>query len=364
MGANIGWLFYKDYYQCLENDDYVFLLMPKNKQNDNNAYKEKLNKKIDKKVQNIIGKKPTIPDTKELGNTHFKATTTYPGLLLGSGNAHELPSIEGQAILGFYFDYTTGLPVISGSCIKGVLRSAFSHWKYMAEHTELETKEEVKKLEIEIFENADTFFDAEIIKANSDGKILGDDFLAPHKNSKNKTYPNGDLVEDELCNPAPLRFIKVLPEVTFRFDFLLHDGMLSKSTKLKLFQDILADLGLGAKTNVGYGKFQNFEKHDTKEEKALEELEKKRKKEQEDKQKEDEAQKRKQEKEQKAKAGIEALMDCKTFADGVKLLKESFTTAKPKLTDEQKQVVEKFYLKFEKTLSKKDKKALNKYGIQ
>jgi len=61
--------------------------------------------------------------------------------------------------------------------------------------------------------------------------------------------------------------------VTFRFDFELCSGLISKSQKAKLFQEILADLGLGAKTNVGYGKFDNFRKEQTEKERDAERLE-------------------------------------------------------------------------------------------
>lgn len=238
MSSNLGWLFYKDYFQGI---DYADL------ENENNKTL------IQAKVQNIINQSVTIEKDKMLGNTHFKATTTYPGLILGSGNAHELPSIEGQAILGFHFDYTSGLPVIQGSSIKGVLKSAFKHPEYIRELLKDENIN-VKELEGEIFDNGDVFFDAMII---SNGKILGDDYLAPHD-------------EDGLKNPIPLRFIKVLPNVSFRFDFELSSGLISKSKKFDLFKSILEDLGLGAKTNVGYGKFTNFQKLQTAEEKKLE----------------------------------------------------------------------------------------------
>jgi len=237
--SNIGWLFYKDYFKGI---DYADLDNPKNKET------------IQNRVKNIINQSVTIADDEKLGNTHFKATTTYPGLILGSGNAHELPSIEGQAILGFHFDYTSGLPVIQGSSIKGVLRSAFAYPEYITEYVGKGI--DIKVLEKEIFDNGDVFFDATII---SNGKILGDDFITPH----------GD---DPFKNPIPLRFIKVLPNVAFRFDFELRDGILSKSEKESLFKKILSDLGLGAKTNVGYGKFSDFKAiAKTKEEIAQEE---------------------------------------------------------------------------------------------
>ena len=174
-----------------------------------------------------------------LGNTKFELTTTYPGLLLGSGYLHELPSVKSQAILGFDFDYTSGLPIIRGSSIKGTLRSAFSHKEYLK--SLLKKNVDIKKLEEEIFEGDDIFFDSYIVKSN--GKILSDDYITPHK----------DLLKD----PIPLRFIKISPEVTFRFEFELYDSSdLSKEKKCELFKDIILDLGLGAKTNVGYGKFK------------------------------------------------------------------------------------------------------------
>lgn len=248
MGANIGWLFYKDYFKDL-----------------NYADLQKSEKNIKEKVANIISQTPVIQESEILGNVHFKATTTYPGLLLGSGNVHELPSVEGQAILGFHFDYTNGLPVIQGSSIKGVLRSAFDCREYIQEILNDENFD-VEALEKEIFDNGDIFFDATILQADGFGKILGDDFITPHKNSKKTKDSNGELIPDELCNPIPLRFIKVLPNVTFRFDFELSDGILTKDDKRKLFEKILNDIGIGAKTNVGYGKFINFLSYETQEE--------------------------------------------------------------------------------------------------
>jgi len=240
MSKNLGWLFYKDYFEGLDF---------RNLSNSSDLIK--------RKVQNLINY--TIESeniSEELGNAHLKATTTYPGLILGSGNLHELPSVEGQVILGFHFDYTTGLPVIQGSSIKGVLRSAFKHPEYIQELLEDKfNSDEIKEIETEIFENKDIFFDAEII---SQGQILADDYLAPHN--------------DSLKNPIPLRFIKVRPNVTFRFDFELNNGILKKDEKLKLFQNIIEDLGLGAKTNVGYGKFENVDVYKTQKEREEERL--------------------------------------------------------------------------------------------
>jgi CRISPR-associated protein Cmr6 len=226
MSANIGWLFYKDYFSDI---NYADISDPKN---------ETL---IKKRVDTIIEQKPDIEKKEFLGNIHFSATTTYPGLLLGSGNAHELSGVEGQAILGFSFDYTTGLPVIAGSSVKGVLRSVFQHQEYIQELLDDKTID-VKALESEIFDNGDIFFDATVSKSGL--RLLGDDYLTPHD-------------EAGIKNPIPLRFIKVMPGVTFTFEFDLSDGILSKEQKALLFANILADRGIGAKTNVGYGQFES-----------------------------------------------------------------------------------------------------------
>jgi CRISPR-associated protein Cmr6 len=327
MGANIGWLFNKDYFKDI---DYTNL---------DNKINEYI---IKKKVQNIINTKAQLQEIESLGNIHFKATTTYPGLLLGSGNAHELPSLEGQAILGFAFDYTTGLPTIAGSSIKGVLRSAFKHQEYIKEL--LNQDIDVEELEDEIFINGDIFFDAEIISYGTN--ILGDDYLAPH----------GD---NPLKNPIPLRFIKVMPDVTFRFDFNLSDGIISKDKKRKLFENILEDLGLGAKTNVGYGKFESFSPFKTQAEKEQEEREENQRKEREAKEKALQEEKLKEEKAQKAKQGVELLHECKNLPEAFKLLKDSFGKV-PKPTSEQKEIIQEFYNK-QKNLSKSDEKVFKKY---
>ncbi|MDE5760481.1 type III-B CRISPR module RAMP protein Cmr6 [uncultured Bacteroides sp.] len=58
-------------------------------------------------------------------------------------------------------------------------------------------------------------------------------------------------------DPNPISFLKIRPCVSFSFLFKLHDGILSRRQKLLLFYKILCDKGVGAKTNVGYGRFKD-----------------------------------------------------------------------------------------------------------
>jgi CRISPR-associated protein Cmr6 len=249
--ANIGWLFYKDYYQGID-----FSL---------NKDDKELTTRFEEKNQNITGKKLSQYshetgllklDFQSLQS--FELTTVYPGLATGLGSPHETQR-QGEYKLGFHFDHTTGLPVIPGSSVKGVLRSAFKHPSYIREilrqidkSIDLENTgdDKIESLEKEIFEGAgkgekDIFHDAMIVSTgNRDRLFLADDFITPHR------Y--------EFKDPVPLQFLKVLPQVTFRFHFRLSNGKVvpvSAGSKLKLFKHILLDLGIGAKTNVGYGKF-------------------------------------------------------------------------------------------------------------
>lgn len=234
----------------------------------------------------------------ELDGFHeFPLKTTYPGLLTGSGMVHETGFKE-ELMLGFFFDQTTGLPVLPGSSVKGALRGAFPGFsskvddvvspalgkasdkqkakaEFVAElfpsFKTLEKEELYKavyQLELSIFEGVDfektiavgknkleytkmrnrcRFLDAVIIKPAENGKIVGVDALTPHN-------------ESPLRNPIPLPFLKVLPDVVFNFQFILKSikttlGDHIGSDLEKLFETILKELGMGAKTNVGYGQF-------------------------------------------------------------------------------------------------------------
>lgn len=249
---NLGWLFYKGYYWDNQNGSVRYDEVDKKKDGEHNE-----------KVFSIPNKALFEAKWDENSPNYYIQTdhclsffTTYPGLLIGTGYNHET-GCKGEIKNGFYFDYTTGMPTISGSSVKGTLRSAFKHPKYiqalLKAHFSIEKDLlDIEKLTFHIFEGADTnsmyehdvFHDAVFTKGNAQGNIIGDDYITPH----------GD---DLLKNPIPLQFLKILPglELTFYFD-LKDNAILSAQQKLKLFQLILEDIGIGAKTNVGYGHLQ------------------------------------------------------------------------------------------------------------
>lgn len=209
-------------------------------------------------------------------DTKFILTTTYPGLLTGSGYSH--PALhtvekndkkdESDFQLGFFFDHTTGMPVIPGSSVKGILKSVFPKKSFTFPDQKLEyiqeiTKEITKKdgsfinqtnCERIFFgespKRKHIFCDAYIEEIPRDGKIFEDDYITPHKKGIFK-------------EPNPIRFLKIAPEIKITFQFVLHDytdengrPLLLKNDIAQIFKQIILDFGIGAKRNVGYGNFE------------------------------------------------------------------------------------------------------------
>lgn len=304
---NLGYLYYKEYY----SDDF-FIKRYHDIDEKNKFEKKKLENYFNEKNNEIINssnvdKMTDMSDISLISKEDVIALkTTYPGLIVGTGYNHQLKK-QDEFKLGLEFDYTTGLPIINGSSVKGLLRSVFYKSindpdnkkdeqelnKNKKEYIEsiiinIKNKKDFKfKSDSEFEELTKEIFDGEKLKTSGDKSqeavyenipmyerdifydaiidteqtrkvknkyndsvnscILGDDFITPHKNP--------------LKNPIPIKFIKVMPDVVWKFQFALKDGkLINKDEKLKLFKEILLDLGIGAKTNVGYGKFEDIKK--------------------------------------------------------------------------------------------------------
>lgn len=325
MKKNLGWIYNKYYYdfKSLEKS-----ITDAKKENSNKESSErKSDHDIEVETEKLFFKKRNdmLYDTKfESVDVFFmvqkalsvELVTTYPGLLTGSGMSHETGKL-GELKLGFSFDYTTGLPYITGSTVKGAIRHVFPfHLQLAASKVRVRkekeaileksyalerycldylfidesvgvkitiSKKQLLQLEWNIFEGkkitnidevvggdgvvdfekiksipipvyeTDIFHDAFISHSNNDMKVfLGNDFITPHGNN--------------LQNPIPIQFLKVLPNVSFKFQFDVKPSQVdqeikfSPDDKLKLFTQILLDFGVGAKTNVGYGQFNKNQK--------------------------------------------------------------------------------------------------------
>lgn len=198
-----------------------------------------------------------------------------PGLLIGSGLAHGLPGSEEDVKTGLQFDYTSGLPVIPGSSVKGVIRSSFPTIKEDKEQSnEADAEklnyiksliadipefsslvledEDILELGNQMFNHGDVFADALLVGYGTRMKqhgpvkqVLVEDYITPHTGGP-------------LAQPIPIKIVKVAPGVTFAFCFKFNETkigakVVSASMKKALCTAILQDLGVGAKTNVGYG---------------------------------------------------------------------------------------------------------------
>lgn len=201
----------------------------------------------------------------------FDLIVLYPGLITGVGINHEA-KVKGEFKLGIHLDYTTGLPVIYGSSVKGVLRDAFEtnveisvlkdlvpenlHKNLDGIETKLiKINKSLKDLITEIFGEdkdkdersvykRDVFFDAIVCGMQSGQKsMLAADAITPHT--------AGPLKE-----PNPIGFVRIASGTKIQFRFRLVDSTLTKNEKLTLFKAILIAFGIGAKTNVGYGQLE------------------------------------------------------------------------------------------------------------
>lgn len=253
----------------------------------------------------------------ELSKLYF--VVNYPGLLIGTGTKIEFTNkeLDGKISnykVGLNFDYTSGLPYIPGSSLKGTLRNFFPSEKDILEVREAKTDiingilkkdysvEDVIKLSSAIFEGVrttkkledflpmnrrDKFIEGKIL-ISKDTTVLEKDYITPHLNI--------------LKDPVPIQILKINPGTKMEILFELHDSdidgvTMSKKEKEVLFEEILYLTGLGAKTNTGYGHFNREE---------AEELKRKKKQEEAERQKEIEKQKQEEERKklEEKKAGM------------------------------------------------------------
>lgn len=115
----------------------------------------------------------------------------------------------------------------------------------------LEDKD-ILELGNQMFNHGDIFADALLVGYGTRTKqqvhvrqVLAEDYITPHTGGP-------------LAQPIPIKIVKVAPGVTFAFCFKFNETkigakVVSASMKKALCAAILQDLGVGAKTNVGYG---------------------------------------------------------------------------------------------------------------
>ena len=216
--------------------------------------------------------------------TVFQKTfkVTYPGALIGSGYPHITGKMKGEIQNGFCFDHITGAPYYPGSSLKGLIEDPFEralkgrpeekagYLYYLITIIKKSTKKTLTIKEIEqiwkqsfqgilpgqenkretLF-NRDVFFDAYITEVgasayNPNFNLIGEDVITPHENS--------------LHEPKPITVLRLMPGVTLTFTMVLHNAIddngetiLTAEEKQKVFCEIIGDMGIGSRTNLGYG---------------------------------------------------------------------------------------------------------------
>jgi CRISPR type III-B/RAMP module RAMP protein Cmr6 len=175
---------------------------------------------------------------------------------------------------GLYCDRTTGLPFIPGTALKGVV----STWAAWSAHFNSEdgsfrefTDESVRRR---------NFSDSEALLAQH---ILGDDWMNGSEHAGDIVFVGGfpespPVLGLDIVNPhhepngkaatrlTPTTFLCLEPDTQWHFVYLVRPGA-SEPTKLlatthKWIEEALTQLGIGAKTAAGYGRFRHLDARD------------------------------------------------------------------------------------------------------
>ncbi|MBW2569953.1 MAG: type III-B CRISPR module RAMP protein Cmr6, partial [Deltaproteobacteria bacterium] len=186
----------------------------------------------------------------------------------------ELSSVTGTRFLtgigettptevGMVFDRNSGLPYIPASSVKGAVRYAYCvnfARKYPRKNGEFVDEKDVNGL-IALFGSLDTknstrggfaFMDVYSKKPPE----IAIDIMNPHYGKYYNGESNDGPVETE--KPVPIKFLAVEKGTEFKFcGFFLSKEAESYWVQLKeAFFTALTELGIGAKTAVGYGRFK------------------------------------------------------------------------------------------------------------
>ncbi len=187
----------------------------------------------------------------ELIGTGFSLTTAKR-LLFGVGYSHPLE-------IGFTFDWTTGLPIIPGSSLKGVARSFASDNKQQCDVDDA--------LIDKIFGPKDSEHAGQIIFLpaypclTDEQEFLDLDVMTPHYAPYYQDPQNNPPAD--WYSPVPLHFLTVPAGIKYCFRLADRlnlgwketDSDLLKKAK-QLLSSALKEQGVGAKTSVDYGYFR------------------------------------------------------------------------------------------------------------
>lgn len=172
----------------------------------------------------------------------FKAKTEGR-LIAGTGRSHPIE-------VGFAWHHTLGVPYIPGSDLKGIVKTWAEEW--LGENDEQKKKRIRDILGAQDNAGAVVFLDALPTKPVT----LKADVMTPHYGE----YYRGETPPGDWLSPNPIPFLTVADKQEFLFAVVPSDPKHGECCKpaIKLLQQALAELGAGAKTAAGYGRFGAF----------------------------------------------------------------------------------------------------------
>lgn len=164
---------------------------------------------------------------------------TQGRLVAGTGRSHPIE-------VGFAWHHTLGVPYIPGSGLKGIVKSWAEDWQQQNADCLLGVMERVGQV---------VFLDALPI-----GPVkLQADVMTPHYSDYYQD-PRGKTPPGDWLSPNPIPFLTVANGQEFLFAVVPADPKHASCCKpaIELLQKALDELGAGAKTAAGYGRFGEF----------------------------------------------------------------------------------------------------------
>jgi CRISPR-associated protein Cmr6 len=167
----------------------------------------------------------------------FAVFVTESRFVTGLGRSHPVEN-------GFAWHPTLGVPYLPGSSIKGLVRA----WA----ERDAEPRPS-KKLVDELLGSPGSVGQVIFVDAVPVAPVqLEADVMCPHYAGWSPQEPPGDW-----CSPVPVPFLVTAPQTVFVFSLLPRGASTGAVEKvLDWLRAALADIGAGAKTSVGYGRFR------------------------------------------------------------------------------------------------------------
>ncbi|MDG4575684.1 MAG: type III-B CRISPR module RAMP protein Cmr6 [Defluviicoccus sp.] len=161
---------------------------------------------------------------------------TQDRLIAGTGRSHPIE-------VGFAWHHTLGVPYIPGSGLKGIVKTWAEEWENRNLDDLLGVMERVGQV---------VFLDA----LPTEPVTLKADVMTPHYGE----YYRGETPPGDWLSPNPIPFLTVAKGQKFLFAVVPADPGHIACCKpaMELLQQALAELGAGAKTAAGYGRFGAF----------------------------------------------------------------------------------------------------------